>query len=164
MHTKRLEDNLNWRNEFANPETTFAVPSVGRTDVTKRARQDELETPQESANTGRVSSSSAGVDVYMRVIHVGKRPLDPGGDQDMVCGLDVCDEFDENSFVNDREGDCSDEVTGVTLLRDDVVKVRMKEMRCCEKFEAYEEATNSPMCVEDRTQTRFLSMERHQHR
>ena len=29
----------------------------------------------------------------MRVIHAGKRPLNPGGD--MVCGLDVCDELDE---------------------------------------------------------------------
>ena len=66
--------------------------------------------------------------------------------------------------MNDCEGDYSDEVTGVTLLRDDVAKARMKEMRWYEKFEAYEEATNSPMCVEDRTQKRFLSMERHQHR
>ena len=37
----------------------------------------------------------------MRVIHTGKRPLDPGVDKDMVCGLDACDELDEldeNSF------------------------------------------------------------------
>ena len=95
MHAKRLEDNLNRRNEFANPETTVAVPSEGRTDAMKRARQDELETPQESANTGRASSSSGGADVDMRVIHAGKRSLDPGGDKDMVCGLDVCDELDE---------------------------------------------------------------------
>ena len=54
----------------------------------------------------------------------------------MVCGLDVCDELDEldeNSFsdtyVNDRAGDYIDEVTGVTLLRDDVAKARMEEMR-----------------------------------
>ena len=26
VHAKRLEDNLNRRNEFANPETTVAVP------------------------------------------------------------------------------------------------------------------------------------------
>ena len=95
VHAKRLEDNLNRRNEFANPETTVAVPSEGRTDATKRARQDELETPQESANIGRASSCSAGADVDMRVIHAGKRPLDPGGDKNMVCGLDVCDELDE---------------------------------------------------------------------
>ena len=58
VHAKRLEDNLNRRNEFAKPETTVAVPSEGRTDATKCARQDELE-PQESANTGEASSSSA---------------------------------------------------------------------------------------------------------
>ena len=38
VHAKRLEDNLNKRNESANPETTVAVPSEGRTDATKRAR------------------------------------------------------------------------------------------------------------------------------
>ena len=65
VHAKRLEDNLNKRNEFANPETTVAVPNEGRTDATKRARQDELEMPQESANTEGASSSSAGADVDM---------------------------------------------------------------------------------------------------
>ena len=91
--------------------------------------ETRLETPQESANTGRASSGSAGADVDMRVIHAGKLPLYPGGVKDMVCGLDVCDEvdeLDENSFsdtyVNDREDDYIDEVTGVTLLRDDVTK------------------------------------------
>ena len=101
VHAKRLEDNLNRRNEFANPEVTVAVPSEDRTDATKRARHDELATPRESANTGGASSSSARADVDMRVIHVGKRPPDSGGDKDMVCGLDVCDELDEldeNSF------------------------------------------------------------------
>ena len=34
VHGKRLEDNLNRRNEFANPEPTVAVPSEGRTDAT----------------------------------------------------------------------------------------------------------------------------------
>ena len=118
-HAKRLEDNLNKRDEFANLETTVAVPSEGRTDATKRARQDEWEVPQESANSGGASNSSTGADVDMRVTHAGKRPLDPGGDKDMVCGLDVCDELDEldeNSFsdtyVNDCEGDYTDEVTG----------------------------------------------------
>ena len=64
-HAKRLEDNLNWRHEFANMETTVAVPSEGRTDATKRARQDELEMPQESKDTGGASSNSAEVDVDM---------------------------------------------------------------------------------------------------
>ena len=49
---KRLEDNLNRRNEVANPETIVAVPSESKPDATKRARQGELETPLESANTG----------------------------------------------------------------------------------------------------------------
>ena len=144
VHAERLEDNLNRRNEFANPETSVAVPSEGRTGATKRARQDELETPQESANTDGASSSSAGAGVDV----AGKRPLDPGGDKDMVCGLDVCDELDEldeNSFshtyVNDREGDYTDELTGGTLLRDDVAKARMEEMRWYEKFQAFEEVT-----------------------
>ena len=55
----------------------------------------------------------------MRMVHAGKRPLDPGGDKDMVCGLgvrDELDELDENSFsdtyVNDPQGDDPDEVTG----------------------------------------------------
>ena len=96
-HAKRLDDNLLRRAEFANPETTVAVPSDGKTDATKRARQGELDPPQESANTGGASSSSAGADVDMRVISAGKRPLEPGGDDDMVCGLDVCDELQEYS-------------------------------------------------------------------
>ena len=65
-HAQRLEDNRNRRNEVATPETTVAVPSEGRTDATKRARQDELETLQESANTGGASSSSAGADLEMQ--------------------------------------------------------------------------------------------------
>ena len=73
VHAKRLEDNLNRRNEFATPETTVAVPSEGRTDATKRARQAEVETPQESADTGGASGSSTEVYVDMRVIHAGVR-------------------------------------------------------------------------------------------
>ena len=152
-HAKGLEDNLNRRNEFANPETTVAVPSEGRTDATKHARQAEVETPHESADTGGASGSSAEVDVDMRMVHGGERPLDPGGDKDMVCGLDVCDgldELDENSFsdtyVKDREGDCTDEVTGVTLLRDDVAKARMADMRWYEKFQVFEEVPDET-CV-----------------
>ena len=114
VHAKWLEDNLNRRNEFANPETTVAVPSEGRADATKRG-QGELEPPQESANPGGASSSSARAEVDMRVTHVGKRLLEPDGDKAMVCGLDVCDELDETQFsdacANDCEGDYTDEVT-----------------------------------------------------
>ena len=145
--------NLNRRNDFANPETTVAVPIEGRTDATKRARQEELEAPQEYADTGGASGSSAEVDVDIRMVHAGKRPLDPGGDKDVVCGLDVCDELDEldeNSFsdtyVNDLEGDYTDEVTGVTLLRDDVAKARMEEMKQHEKFQAFDEVPDET-CV-----------------
>ena len=61
-HAKLLEDNLTRRTEFANPELEVASPSEGRTDATKRARQDEAGPPQESANTEGASSSSAGDD------------------------------------------------------------------------------------------------------
>ena len=68
---------------------------------------------------------------------------------DMVCGLDVCDELDENSFsdtyVNDREGDNVDEVTGVTLFRC-VTKALAEEMKWHEKFQAFEEVTDET-CV-----------------
>ena len=149
VHAKRLEDNLNRRNDFFNPETPVDAPCGDRTDVRKRARQDELEMPQESAITGGASSSADGADVNMRVIHASKRPLDSGGDQDMVCGLEVCDELDEldetsfsDMYVNGREGDHTDEVTGVTLLRHDVAQARMEEMRWYEKFKDFEEVTN----------------------
>ena len=49
----------------------------------------------------------------MRSVSAGKRPLEPGGDDDMVCGLDVCDELNEYSsdaHVNDCEEDSTDEV------------------------------------------------------
>ena len=61
----------------------------------------------------------------------------------MVCGLEVCDELDEgNAHVNGCEGDCTDEMTGMTLLRDDVPKAREEEMSWYDKFEAYEEMTD----------------------
>ena len=125
----------------------------GRTDATKRARQAEVDTPQESADTGGASGSSAEVDVDIRMVHAGKRPLDPGGDKDMVCGLDVCDKLDEldencfsDTYVSDREGDDTDEVTGVTLLGDDVAKARMEEMKWYEKFQTFDEAPDET-CV-----------------
>ena len=43
-HAKRLEDNLTRLMEFGNPEV--AASSEGRTDATKRARQDEVGPPQ----------------------------------------------------------------------------------------------------------------------
>ena len=128
-HAKRLEDNLIRRNDFANPEPKAVAPNDGRTDAAIRARRDETEPPQESANTRGASSSLAGADVDMRSINAGKRPLEPGGDDDVMCGLDVRDELNEypsDVYVNDCEGDHTDEVTGVTLLRDDVAKARVE--------------------------------------
>ena len=85
-HAKSLEDSLLRGNEFANPEPEAAAPNEGRTGAKKRARRDEIEPPQEFANTLGASSRSAGADVDMRLTHAGKRPLEPGGDDDMVCG------------------------------------------------------------------------------
>ena len=51
-HAKRHDDNPTRRNEFANLEPETAAPNEGRTDATKRARRDDIEPPQESANTG----------------------------------------------------------------------------------------------------------------
>ena len=84
---ERLEDNLKRRSELAIPETIVTLPSERKTDATRRARQGELEAPQESVNTGGAARSSAQADVDMRVIHAGKRPLELDGDADMVCGL-----------------------------------------------------------------------------
>ena len=49
--------------------------------------------------------------VDMRWIHAGKRQLEPGGDSDMVCEMDVCDELNDflsDVYANDCEGDYTD--------------------------------------------------------
>ena len=61
----------------------------------------------------------------------------------------MCDELKEypsDVYVNDCEGECTDEVTGVALLRDDVGKARAEEVAWCEKFKACEEVTDET-CV-----------------
>ena len=90
--------------------------------------------PQESAITGESSSRASGNDMEMRSTISGKRPLEPGDDDDMVCGLG-------DPYVNDFEGDYTDEMTGATLLRDDVGKARAEEMAWYHKFEACAEVT-----------------------
>ena len=67
----------------------------------------------------------------------------------MVCGLDVCDELNEypsDAHVNGCERGCTDEVTGVRLVRDDVAKARAAEMAWYETFKANEEVTDGT-CV-----------------
>ena len=71
-HAKRLEDNLIRRNEFANPEPEAAAPNEGKTDATKRAPQDDVGLPRESAK--KTSSSLAGADVDLPSISAGTRP------------------------------------------------------------------------------------------
>ena len=149
-HANRLEDNLIRRNRFANQEPEAAAPSEGRTDATKRACRDEIEPPQESANTEGAS-----------------RLLEPGAVDDTVCVLDVCDELNEYPFylyMNECEGDYTDEVTGVTHPRDDVAEARAEEMAWYEKLKACEEVTGRNVYVKNRTQTNLLSMARHQQR
>ena len=70
----------------------------------------------------------------------------------MVCGLDVRDELDEphftDTYVNDCDGDYTDEATGATLRRD-VAKARMEEVKWYEKFNVYEEVRDET-CVSRR--------------
>ena len=54
-------------------------------------------------------------------------------------------EHPSDVYVNDSEGDYAEEVTGVTLLRDDVAKARAEEARYA-KFKAYEDVTDET-CV-----------------
>ena len=54
--------------------------------------------------------------------------------------------YSSDAYVNDCEGDCTDEVTGVTLLRDDAVKSRTEDMAWYEKFKAHEDVTDKT-CV-----------------
>ena len=65
----------------------------------------------------------------------------------MVYSLDVCDRLNEcDANVDDCEGDYTGEVTGVTLLRDDVTKVRTEEKAWYDKCEAHEKVTDKT-CV-----------------
>ena len=71
--------------------------------------------------------------------------MEPGGGDGMVCALEL-NEYPSDVYVNDCEGDYTDEVTGVTLLRDDVAKARAEEMAWYEEFKAFGEVTDET-CV-----------------
>ena len=79
----------------------------------------------------------------MRPTNSGKGPLEPDGDDEMVCCLEVCDELhDGTSYVANGDEDFTDEMTGATLLRDDVAKARAEDIAWHDKFEAYVEVTD----------------------
>ena len=65
--------------------------------------------------------------------------------------------------MNDCEGDYTDEVTGVTLLRDDVGTARAEEMVRCEKFKVCEEVTDGT-CVSRIGRKPIFCRWRHQQR
>ena len=67
----------------------------------------------------------------------------------------MCDELNEsNAYVDEGDGECTDEMTGSTLLREDVAKAR-EEVARYDKCEAYEEVTDET-CV-SRTGRRRIS-------
>ena len=107
VHANRLGDNLISRNEFANLER---LPRQMQAEQMRRNFHAETRlSRQKNLRTRRgASNSSAGADVDTRSVHAGKRPLEPSGDEDMVCGMDVCDELNEQPsdvFVNDCDGE-----------------------------------------------------------
>ena len=84
----------------------------------------------------------------------------------MVCELDVCDELDEcpsDVYVNDCDGNFTDDETGVTLLRDGVAKAHAEEMAWYGKFKA-DGGVPDETSVKNGTQTDLPSMDRHQGR
>ena len=57
----------------------------------------------------------------MRPTTSSKRPLEPNGDDDVVCGLQVCNGVNvRNAYVDDADEEVTDEMTGAPLLHADV--------------------------------------------
>ena len=104
--------------------------------VSVEDRGTEVDATNDTSNSGDEDSGDT-----------NKRLLEPGGDDDMVCGLEVCDELDEcNINVNDCDGDYTDEMTAATLKRENVAKARREEMEWYDMFGAYGEVTDET-CV-----------------
>ena len=164
VHVKRLEDNLTRQSEFATPEPEVAAPSEGRTDATKRARQDEVGLPQESGNTKGASSSASGwrCDRQAAANDRWNQAATTTWCADWTC-LTSSNEYSSDVFVNDCEGDCTEQVTGVTLQR------RRGRSTCgrdgtVRQVQSLRRSDGRNVCVKNGTQTHLLSMERHQHR
>ena len=79
-----------------------------------------------------MSFSMTDNDVELRPTTGGKRPLAPGGDDDMVAThtSTTATEISHTKY------------TEATLLRDDLAKARAEEISWYDKFEAYEEVTD----------------------
>ena len=88
-HAKRLEQHD--QEGHAGPDNLLLEEAA--TNVHKRAPQDAAEARQESASTGVSSRSTKGYDVEVGPTASGRRPVGPGGHDDMDCGLDVSDEL-----------------------------------------------------------------------
>ena len=107
-HAKRLEENKT----FVRQAPDEVLPEEAATKVPQRARQDDVvATPDERGGaprdftiSGGASRSRDGNDVEMGPTTSNKRPLEPDGDEDVVCDLKVCDELNEsNAYVDDAD-------------------------------------------------------------
>ena len=132
-HAKRLEENPTKRVEFANPELEVAPPNESRTNSPKRACHDDVWTAARISNHCRIFEQS----VWKRRGDAMDNPWQTkaGARRRRRHGVRT------GRRVNDREGDCTNEMTGATLLRDDVAKTREEEMAWYDKFEACAEVT-----------------------
>ena len=79
----------------------------------------------------------------MRPTTSSKRTLEPNGDDDVVCGLQVCDGLNVgNAYVDDADEAVTDKMTEAPLLHDDVAETGVEEMAWHDKFEAFAEVTD----------------------
>ena len=113
-------------------EATTKAPKCARPDDAVAARRIITSWSARSANVNVVPPTNS-----------GKRTLEPDGDDDMVCWLEVCDKLNEsNAFVDDGDEAFTEDMTGATLVRDDVARARVEDGAWYDKFEAYEGVTD----------------------
>ena len=99
--------------------------------LAEESRQDAAVKPREPDITGGSPINTIAKDVEVRPTASCKRPLEPGGDDDMVRR--------GNAYVDDCDGDFEDEMTAATRSRDDGAKARAEEMAWYDRCEACEE-------------------------
>ena len=88
-HAKRLEDNLTKRTVFVNPEPGGCCAKNGQNRRDEKCTLRRARADTRICKHRRSFEHLGGDDVNTRSISAGKQPLEPGGDADMVCGLDV---------------------------------------------------------------------------